>query len=104
MARTVKANVAETTSNFGNFAVFVLLQMLGETRVRLGLDEDASEIFDRALAVTGAFLAVGTSLRTGGAPFDAGSGDAAVEFRRQLLAAEPVMARMAERGVMRPPR
>lgn len=97
----VKAS--ETLPDVGNFAAFVLLTLLADTRVELGLDGDTSEIFERALSICGAFSAIGYRLRGAKMPFDEAASLAAREFRRQILAAEPVLARMAERGSLMPP-
>lgn len=73
--------------------LFVLLQILGETRVALGLDGDSSEVFDRAGQICGAFAAIA-------AVAGAKGGAVPRALRRRLAAAEPLVTRLAETGVM----
>lgn len=102
-AKAIKINGRVTNADTANFGLFVLFQLLGETRVALGLEDEPSETFDRALAIAGSFAAIGGAFRGASAPFDRGPATAA-EFRRQLSAAEPVIARLFELRPFMPPR
>jgi hypothetical protein len=87
------AENGQASEDFGALALLVLLQLLGETRVELGLDGDASAVFDRSLEIGGAFRAIGLS---------AAAGDALAAFRRNLRTAEPAVSRLADLRVLTP--
>jgi hypothetical protein len=87
----VNGKSTKKTDNVTGLGLLTLLQLLGETRVEMGLDGDASAVFDRSIEIAGELRAMGMA-----------HPDVADLLRRRLVAVEPAISRLADRrAVMR---
>ncbi len=89
-------DAAETTE--AAVASILLLTLLAEVRVAVGLDEDASGVVGRMLALLGSSGELGRVVQAPGMPWSGEAHAVRAALAVKLRRAEPVMCLLAGRG------